>query len=114
MFNGRNFQKLDDIAQLLGFPGKRGLGYQVPEYVRQQQWQQLTSYCEGDVLNTWLVYLRWLLLKGQLLSEDHLAWLQATWQYLTTQPQHAEFLSLWRQSAAHTPFTQTFLSSLPD
>ncbi len=114
MFNGRNFQKLDDIAQLLGFPGKRGLGYQVPEYVRQQQWQQLTSYCEGDVLNTWLVYLRWLLLKGQLLSEDHQAWLHATWQYLTTQPQHAEFLFLWRQSAVHTPFTQTFLSSLPD
>jgi hypothetical protein len=31
MFNGRNFQKLDDIACLLGFPGKRGeSGYHVP------------------------------------------------------------------------------------
>jgi len=72
MFNGRNFQKLDDIAQMLGYPGKRdNAGYFVPEYVKQQQWLKLTSYCEGDVLNTWLIYLRWLLLKGQLLTHEH-------------------------------------------
>lgn len=71
MFNGRHFQKLDDVAHLLGYPGKRGDGaYHVPEYVRAQEWLKLTSYCEGDVLNTWLVYLRWLLLKGQLLAQD--------------------------------------------
>ena len=65
MFNGRQFQKLDDVAHLLGYPGKRGDGaYHVPEYVRQQEWQKLTSYCEGDVINTWLIYLRWSLLKG--------------------------------------------------
>ncbi len=35
------------------------------------EWSRLTRYCEGDVLNTWLIYLRWLLLKGQLLLEEH-------------------------------------------
>jgi 3'-5' exonuclease len=104
MFNGRNFQKLDDIAQFLGYPGKRGEGYRVPEYIRQQQWQTLTSYCEGDVLNTWLIYLRWLLLKGQLLTADHQHMIQATIHYLRTQPQQAEFLALWEKSAQSHPF----------
>ena len=106
MFNGRNFQKLDDIASFLGFPGKRGeSGYHVPKYVQTQQWLKLTSYCEGDVLNTWLVYLRWLLLKGQLSQQDHQQWLQATIDYLHTQTQQTEFLQVWRQTSQYTVFT---------
>ena len=106
MFNGRHFQKLDDIAHLLGFPGKRGVsGYLVPEYVKHQQWLELTSYCEGDVLNTWLIFLRWALLKGQLSSHDHHLWIQATIHYLQSQPQQQEFLSIWQQTAQHTEFT---------
>ena len=106
MFNGRNFQKLDDIACLLGFPGKRGeTGYHVPEYVHTEQWLKLTSYCEGDVLNTWLVYLRWLLLKGQLNLQEHQQWIQATADYLQTQTQQTEFLQVWRQTSQYTVFT---------
>ncbi|MCK7609856.1 3'-5' exonuclease [Acinetobacter portensis] len=106
MFNGRNFQKLDDMAHLLGFPGKRGeSGYHVPEYVKTQQWLKLTSYCEGDVLNTWLIYIRWLLLKGQLNTEDHRLCIQSTIQYLQLQPQHAEFLNVWHETAQKTEFT---------
>lgn len=106
MFNGRNFQKLDDIAYLLGYPGKRGqTGYYIPEYVRTQQWLELTSYCEGDVLNTWLVYLRFLLLKGQILPEDHRLWIQATIHYLQGQPQQKDFLRVWQESSIQTDFT---------
>ncbi len=115
MFNGRNFQKLDDIAQLLGFPGKRpDQGYHVPEYVKTQQWQKLTSYCEGDVLNTWLIYLRWLLLKGQINVSQHQQWLQSTIDYLQTQPQHETFLTLWQQYAQKTPFTASHFAISPD
>ena len=106
MFNGRHFQKLDDVAHLLGYPGKRGDGaYHVPEYVRQQQWQKLTCYCEGDVLNTWLIYLRWLLLKGQLLQADYRSMVQNTIQFLAHQPQHSEFLTVWRETSQRTEFT---------
>lgn len=78
MFNGRNFQKLDDVACILGLPGKRGeSGYHVPEYVRTEQWLKLTSYCEGDVLNTWFIYLRWLLLKGQMNIDEHNHWISS-------------------------------------
>ena len=106
MFNGRHFQKLDDVAHLLGYPGKRGDGaYHVPEYVRAQEWLKLTSYCEGDVLNTWLVYLRWLLLKGQLLAQDHRHFIDQTIQFLQAQPQHQDFLSVWRETSQQTAFT---------
>ncbi len=106
MFNGRNFQKLDDIAHLLGFPGKRGLlGYHIPKYVAQGQWLELTSYCEGDVLNTWLVFLRWVLLKGLISPQDHHSWIQQTIHYLQSQPQHTEFLQVWCQNSQHTAFT---------
>lgn len=106
MFNGRNFQKLDDIAHLLGFPGKRGLaGYHVPKYVADANWQALTSYCEGDVLNTWLVFLRWALLKGLISKDIHHMWIQRSIDYLHTQPQQSEFLQLWRNNSQHTAFT---------
>ncbi|OTG64753.1 3'-5' exonuclease [Acinetobacter silvestris] len=106
MFNGRHFQKLDDIAHLLGYPGKRGgTGYFIPEYVKNQQWLELTSYCEGDVLNTWLIFLRWSLLKGQVSLEDHRLWTQATIHYLQSQPQQNEFLAVWRDMSQHTDFT---------
>ena len=108
MFNGRHFQKLDDIAYLLGFPGKRvDAGYHVPAFMQSGEWSRLTRYCEGDVLNTWLIYLRWLLLKGQLLFEEHTQWVQHTIQYLHTQPQHADFLSVWQHSSQQTEFTRT-------
>ncbi|WP_445116530.1 3'-5' exonuclease [Acinetobacter sp. WZC-1] len=113
MFNGRHFQKLDDIAHLLGYPGKRGIsGYFVPEYVRNQQWLELTRYCEGDVLNTWLIYLRWLLLKGQLLAADHQLWIQATIHYLQGQPQQQTFLQAWRDTSQQTEFSATDFSSI--
>ncbi|ENV54900.1 MULTISPECIES: 3'-5' exonuclease [Acinetobacter] len=109
MFNGRNFQKLDDVACVLGLPGKRGeSGYHVPEYVRQAEWLKLTSYCEGDVLNTWLIYLRWLLLKGQMSLDDHYHWIQTTIGYLHQQPQQNEFLSVWQKTAQHTTFTSQY------
>ncbi|MCH4247522.1 MAG: 3'-5' exonuclease [Acinetobacter populi] len=107
-FNIRNFQKLDDVAQILGYPGKRGLsGYHVEDYVKQQQWLDLSSYCEGDVLNTWLIYLRWLLLRGFIQQAQHQDWIRHTILYLQQQPQHAEFLEIWQQTCLSTVFTQS-------
>lgn len=105
MFNGRNFQRLDDVAQLLGFPGKLGdSGYRVTDYVQGQHWDKLTQYCERDVVNTWLIYLRWQLLRGHVSVDAHQQWLLATADYLAEQPQHQQFLNIWRESAKTTDF----------
>ena len=105
MFQNRHFQKLDDIACLLGFPGKRvGGGYRVPEQVAQQDWLGLTQYCEGDVLNTWLIYLRWQLLKGFLTTDAHRQWVQRSIQFLAQLPQHQDFLNLWANLSQQNPY----------
>ncbi len=77
----------------------------MPEYVRNKQWLELCSYCEGDVLNTWLVYIRWLLLKGQLNQQDHQHLVQSTIAYLQTQTQQTDFLQVWQQTSQYTVFT---------
>ena len=113
MFNGRNFQKLDDTAHLLGYPGKReGAVYRIPEQIKAKQWDEITRYCEGDVLNTWLIYLRWLLLKGQLQAIDHQAWVQSSIQLLQQHPQQHDFLAVWRKTSQQTAFTATDFPSL--
>lgn len=40
-------------------------GSQVVPMVQAGEWEKLTTYCESDVLNTWLIYLRWLILMGK-------------------------------------------------
>lgn len=110
MFHGRNFQKLDDVARLFGFAGRYVTTYDIPQYIKEENWEVLTSNCESNVLNIWLIYLRWLLLKGQLLVEDHQLVLAQLYTYLTTQPQHEKFLVQWKANAEHTAFSQTFFN----
>lgn len=112
-FNLRNMQKLDDVAQILGYPGKRGVsGYHVSDYVKQQKWQALKEYCEGDVLNTWLIYLRWLLLRGFIDQVQHRQWIQHTIHHVQLSERHHEFLNVWCENSKKTPFTQSDFDSL--
>ena len=58
---------LQDIATLLGFPGKLGMeGGKVWHAFLAGEIGGIRAYCETDVLNTYLVYLRFQLLRGWL------------------------------------------------
>jgi predicted PolB exonuclease-like 3'-5' exonuclease len=55
-FPGRGRASLDDIATLLGFPGKVGMhGSEVWEVYLQGGLAKIRDYCETDVLNTYLI-----------------------------------------------------------
>jgi predicted PolB exonuclease-like 3'-5' exonuclease len=59
--------KLDEIALLLGLPGKMGLsGAGVLEQFQAGDIQGIRYYCELDVINTYLIYLRFQLMRGWL------------------------------------------------
>lgn len=59
--------KLEDCAVLLGFPGKLGMhGSQVGEYFARGEIERIRNYCETDVLNTFLIYLRFEHMRGRL------------------------------------------------
>lgn len=67
MFQGRAVAPLDDVATLLGFPGKMGMsGAKVWDAFKAGQLKAIRDYCETDVLNTYLVYLRYEQMRGRL------------------------------------------------
>ncbi len=72
MYQPRAAAPLDDIARLLGFPGKLGFeGSQVWQAWQDGKIAQIRSYCEADVANTYLVYLRFQLMRGALAQDKY-------------------------------------------
>jgi predicted PolB exonuclease-like 3'-5' exonuclease len=58
---------LDGAARLIGLPGKAGVdGSQVEALYQAGQIEALRQYCLSDVAQTAFVFLRYLLLSGQL------------------------------------------------
>ena len=97
----RAYASLDNIATLLGLPGKMGMsGDQVWSYYQQGDIQAIRNYCETDVLNTYLVYLRFELMRGKLNELQYQEEYDKTAAFLEkeNQPHFSEFLKAWRTS----------------
>jgi predicted PolB exonuclease-like 3'-5' exonuclease len=70
----RGRASLEHVSLLLGLPGKIGMsGEQVFEYWKEGRLAEIRAYCETDVLNTYLVWLRYELARGQLSAGEHAA-----------------------------------------
>jgi predicted PolB exonuclease-like 3'-5' exonuclease len=66
MYQPRASASLDAIARLCGFPGKVGMdGSEVAGAVAAGRLADVRAYCECDVLNTYLVYQRFRLMRGE-------------------------------------------------
>ena len=90
--------KLDEVATLLGFPGKMGMsGAKVWEAFHAGDIDGIRNYCETDVLNTWLVYLRFQLIRGRLTPASCEQELELLRDLLTQEnkPHFNEFLQHW-------------------
>jgi len=65
MYQPRNNVPLDEMAKLIGFPGKLGMdGSQVWDAYQEGRIGEIRNYCETDAANTYLLYLRFQLLRG--------------------------------------------------
>ena len=70
-YSPRAAAPLDEIATMLGFPGKMGMsGAKVWDAFQAGDIDGIRNYCETDVVNTYLVYLRFEMLRGQLSEDD--------------------------------------------
>lgn len=97
----RSVAPLDDIAKLCGFPGKLATdGSAVLELYRNDQLQSIRDYCETDVLNTYLVYLRFEFMRGLLSDKQYQQSLTKLANYLKQQdkPHFNEFLVAWQSA----------------
>lgn len=98
MYQPRANVGLDDMAKLIGFPGKMGMdGSQVWGAFQNGEIVSIRNYCETDVANTYLVYLRFQLMRGILNHEQYeqeCDLVRSTLQK-SDEPHWREFLSRW-------------------
>ncbi|MDF1723010.1 MULTISPECIES: 3'-5' exonuclease [Alcanivorax] len=100
LFNARANAPLDQIATLLGFPGKMGMsGGKVFDAFQEGNLKGIRDYCETDVLNTWLVYLRFQLMRGELDPTGYEQELTLLQDYLKAEghPHFLGFLEAWQK-----------------
>jgi 3'-5' exonuclease len=100
-FQGRGRASLQDVACLLGLPGKLGMhGSEVWEVFLKGGLKRIRDYCETDVLNTYLIYLRFELLRGNLNAVEHANEIARVRQMLAESgaAHHREFSDAWLPS----------------
>lgn len=98
LYQGRGNAPLDEIAQLCGFPGKLGMdGSQVWSAYQQGQIEAIRNYCETDVVNTYLVYLRFELMRGVINQDKYQQEVQLIRQTLAQSDavHWQQFLAAW-------------------
>lgn len=97
-YQARANAPLDQIAQMLGLPGKLGMdGGKVWDAWLAGNIKAIRDYCETDVLNTYLVYLRFELLRGRLDQQEYEAECRLVRETLEREakPHLSEFLAAW-------------------
>jgi len=103
LYQPRNYAGLDAMARLAGLPGKIGLtGAEVQGAFAAGRIDDIRRYCETDVLNTYLLYLRFQLLRGKLSIDEHLRELALVREKLggSKEPHWREFLTEWVAKAS--------------
>lgn len=98
-YQSRAKAPLDQIALMLGLPGKMGMdGSKVWENYLKGDVAGIRNYCETDVLNTYLVYLRFSLIQGKINEEEYQQYCNETREYLqsSTQSHLLEFAKTWK------------------
>jgi len=94
----RAFAPLTEVAVMLGFPGKMGMaGDRVWDSYLAGDIESIRNYCESDVLNTYLVYLRFQLIRGHVSLDAYEVECERLRKMLSAQdkPHLQEFLAAW-------------------
>ncbi|MGZ8265683.1 MAG: 3'-5' exonuclease [Burkholderiales bacterium] len=98
LYQARAVAPLDEVAQLLGLPGKLGMdGSQVWDAYQAGRIADIRNYCETDVVNTYLVFLRFQAMRGALTSDEYTAQCELVRSTLerSTEPHWQQFISHW-------------------
>jgi predicted PolB exonuclease-like 3'-5' exonuclease len=100
-FQPRGRASLNEMAVLLGFPGKLGMsGDKVWQCWLDGGIDEIRNYCETDVLNTYLLYLRFEFMRGNLDAGQLDKEFELVRKTLATmdQPHVHEFAAAWQEN----------------
>jgi hypothetical protein len=103
MYSGRANAPLDDLAKLCGFPGKLGMdGSKVWEAFEHGKLTEICDYCETDVMNTYLVWLRFEQMRGALTPDAYQAECERARVELekSSAPHWQQFLAAWAKGTS--------------
>lgn len=98
LYQPRSNAPLDELAKLMGLPGKLGMdGSAVWSAWCAGKSDEIRDYCETDVINTYLVYLRFQKMRGQISAEEHDQEVGIVREALAKSgaPHWREFLAAW-------------------
>lgn len=98
LYQPRANAPLDHLAQLMGLPGKVGLsGSEVWPAFLAGRLEEIRCYCEADVANTYLMYLRFQRMRGALAAPAYRAECELVRATLgrSSHAHWKEFLSRW-------------------
>lgn len=98
MYQPRANAGLDAMAKLCGFPGKLGMdGAEVHVAWRDGRIEDIRRYCETDVMNTYLLYCRFQLLRGGLTEAEYAQEIAHVRRTLadSDEPHWQEYLAAW-------------------
>lgn len=88
LYQPKAYASLDALAKLLGFPGKLGMdGSQVWPAYQAGKIEEIRQYCETDVVNTYLLYARFELMRGRFSQEAYQRELTCIRETLAAQPE---------------------------
>lgn len=75
--------KLDTLCASLGLPGKYDVhGDQVIELYYDNELEKINEYCQSDALNTYWLFLKYELLRGNLKINDYYEYISTMGEYL--------------------------------
>ncbi len=101
LYQPRASVRLDELAKLMGFPGKLGMdGSAVWGAWQEGRATEIRDYCETDAVNTYLVFLRFQHMRGQIDRkelETELSLVRESLQRIDA-PHWRAFLEQWPQT----------------
>jgi predicted PolB exonuclease-like 3'-5' exonuclease len=107
-YQNRAFAPLDEFSQILDLPGKIGLhGSEVYGAYLEGRIIDICNYCESDVLNTHLLYLRFMFIKGALTKKQYQTIHEHIEHYILTFPTKTH----WKE---FLPYLNKINSSIPN
>jgi predicted PolB exonuclease-like 3'-5' exonuclease len=105
LYQPRANAPLDAMAKLCGLPGKLGMdGAAVHGIWLAGRIEDIRRYCETDVMNTYLLYCRYQLMRGGLTPAEHAqeAVLVRSTLAAIDEPHWREYLAAWPAERAQT------------
>jgi len=102
MYQLRGSATLDAMARLSGFPGKIGMeGHEVQGAYLAGRHDDIRRYCEADVMNTYLLYLRFLQLRGALSAGEYAKEVSLAREKIAAskEPHWRQFIAAWDANA---------------